>query len=48
MSYRQLQWMDPPSTGDLRRWGAPLNNGEREFELEQVARQVDSKLQPTG
>src|SRR6202011_1675956 len=20
-------WMDPPSTGDLRRWGAPLNNG---------------------
>src|ERR1700680_4009144 len=21
-------WMDPPSTGDLRRWGAPLNNGD--------------------
>src|SRR5580700_10951881 len=21
-------WMDPPSTGDLRRWGALLNNGE--------------------
>jgi hypothetical protein len=20
-------WMDPPSTGDLRRWGAQLNNG---------------------
>src|SRR5712692_6693817 len=20
-------WMDPPSTGDLRHWGAPLNNG---------------------
>ena len=20
-------WMDPPSTGDLRRWGALLNNG---------------------
>jgi hypothetical protein len=27
-------WMDPPSTGDLRRWGAPLNNGERQFEQE--------------
>src|SRR5712691_11886741 len=32
-------WMDPPSIGDLRRWGAPLNNGERQFEPEQVAPQ---------